>query len=664
MALKYDTGSLAGDLAKSGQLTQSSPISAPAPAPTPQAPPAPSVTPPSTSGLNIPSTVSSDILKSNVTNFDLQKTLLDNQKLRDDFMKVMEPSKDLMDARTQNTSAYNKLQNFDVSLEGGIKNILNKPIALEFQQGQQSAMTRDAAFTRSSLAREYEATGLNLKNLQDQRNELMQNYQILLQYGQQDVQTAFKLEEIKRQDQQIQREQEQAAKQFALEQQVTQPFYEVGGTIYRASDGKAYSTPEQAWSDGVAKNFTNVQRNLMTPNDRALNFQMSQANRPEYGVIGQDEMGNSVYGFINRSTGTVTQVNLGAIDSQYQDGTKGGQCGEFTKNLTALPTPNGRTGNEWAEKKQFVIDAVNNGYGQTEADVVSGNVQPGDVLYYDTSIGTRYGHVEVVTAINGRQVTVKGSNLDGKETIYTRTLNLDQMPASFYGSIRGTLKERFGQEGAPQVNPQVEAYARQYASTGKIPSGLPKDITFAQVQAYARSMPKENGTIVDRATGVRPDGAEGKLEAYANLASTIDLAKQLKELDEQRRKGIVAGTFGKVFGSDDQARYIQLRSQIVDLISRARSGAALTVQEEKRYNEMLPGRFAEPFFMGTDSQVSIDNFINTLSSDLDNKTKAQGWAVYGFSSVNAGGQNFKVGEVIEANGQRGIVLPDGTISTL
>jgi hypothetical protein len=39
---------------------------------------------------------------------------------------------------------------------------------------------------------------------------------------------------------------------------------------------------------------------------------------------------------------------------------------------------------------------------------------------------------------------------------------------------------------------------------------------------------------------------------------------------------------------------MDLREQIIDLISRARSGAALTVQEERRYNGMLPSRFDEP----------------------------------------------------------------------
>jgi hypothetical protein len=38
-------------------------------------------------------------------------------------------------------------------------------------------------------------------------------------------------------------------RKFALDNNISQPFYDIGGTIYRTSDGKAYSSPEQYFAD-------------------------------------------------------------------------------------------------------------------------------------------------------------------------------------------------------------------------------------------------------------------------------------------------------------------------------------------------------------------------------------------------------------------------------
>ena len=49
-------------------------------------------------------------------------------------------------------------------------------------------------------------------------------------------------------------------KKLALENNITQPFYDIGGTIYRTSDGKAYATPEEFFADGGARDFSNAQK--------------------------------------------------------------------------------------------------------------------------------------------------------------------------------------------------------------------------------------------------------------------------------------------------------------------------------------------------------------------------------------------------------------------
>lgn len=181
----------------------------------------------------------------------LDSLLLDAQNYRNQILGLTTPGQDELAARQSLNQANNTLRNFDVSTEGGIQKIMNKPIALEFQQGQEAALTRDAAFTRSSLTREVDVATQQLQTLQQARQDLLAKLNTAYGFGQDDIATKLKLDEITRTEQ-------AQAKQFALENQVQSLFYRVGGTIYRTSDGKAYSTPEQFWADGGAKDFSNA----------------------------------------------------------------------------------------------------------------------------------------------------------------------------------------------------------------------------------------------------------------------------------------------------------------------------------------------------------------------------------------------------------------------
>ena len=218
------------------------------------------------------------------------------------------------------------------------------------------------------------------------------------------------------------------------------------------------------------------------------------------------------------------------------------------------------------------------------------------------------------------------------------------------------------------VNPeQLSAYGAEYASSGKLPS--PSELkaaglTAGQVATYAKEMPKENGVILDKNTGTAPDAAETLINAMSAIYSATELAKQLKELDKQRVTGLLPAMTGKVFGSSAQQRYIDLKQQITDLLARARTGAAMTVSEEKFYGDMLPGRVGQiGGVIGVDPQVRIDNFIKNLSNDLKNKASVRGWVIQGLSTVKLNGKDYIVGQEIEINGMRGRVLPDGLIST-
>lgn len=208
------------------------------------------------------------------------------------------------------------------------------------------------------------------------------------------------------------------------------------------------------------------------------------------------------------------------------------------------------------------------------------------------------------------------------------------------------------------------AYAQQYQSTGKIPVGLPKG-TFGSVAQLAKDLPLQPGQIIQTNTGITPGTDNTLSNAMSALYSATELAKQLKILDDQRIGGLVGGTLGKLTGSSSQQRYVDLRAQIVDLLARARSGAAINDTELKQYESMLPSRFSEPLFLGAQSGNRIDNFVNNLSSDLKNKASSNGWAIAGLSTVKVGNQEYKVGDVVSNGGNPpiyGRVNADGSFT--
>lgn len=219
---------------------------------------------------------------------------------------------------------------------------------------------------------------------------------------------------------------------------------------------------------------------------------------------------------------------------------------------------------------------------------------------------------------------------------------------------------------------QSLAYAQQYASTGQIPTGLPKG-TFGIVAQYAKEMPKQKGELVSATTGVRSStlGTEEQDDIKRLYNITQDVIK-LKELDKKRMGGIVAGSFGKALGSNDQAEYLTLRKAIVDNIARMQSGAALTQEEVDFYEEFLPGRFSEPLGFGQDSQKKIENFESVMNSRLRNSLGSNGLAIYGYSDSDIkytdpqGNEvTAKVGDIIKnAEGVPGRVNADNTITLI
>lgn len=206
-------------------------------------------------------------------------------------------------------------------------------------------------------------------------------------------------------------------------------------------------------------------------------------------------------------------------------------------------------------------------------------------------------------------------------------------------------------------------FSQEYAVTGKIPVGAPKG-SQASIMRYAKELPQPTGALVSSITGVASNGV-GAVE-QKDLASLYNITQniaELKKLDEKRVGGLVAGTFGKVFGSEAQSAYLAKRKAIVDDISRMQSGAALTQAEVSFYEDYLPGRLSETAGLGQDSKKKIENFENIMNDKLKRKLVNNQLSIYGYSTIKASnGVEYKVGDLIQANGVTGRVNPDGTIT--
>lgn len=177
------------------------------------------------------------------------------------------------------------------------------------------------------------------------------------------------------------------------------------------------------------------------------------------------------------------------------------------------------------------------------------------------------------------------------------------------------------------------AYAQQYAATGQIPTGLPKG-TFGAVSKLAGTLPKPDGTIIDVNTGTAP----AKLSASQKdgISALYDLTKKVDEAGElfkTFRTGIFAGLWNKLSPTDQNTAYNVLRGEIVDLLSRARSGAALTESEIKEYEQKIPSRFVNAFETGPEGIDVLKGLSKSLSEKLNTTLKANGIEITGYGDA-------------------------------
>jgi hypothetical protein len=319
------------------------------------------------------------------------------------------------------------------------------------------------------------------------------------------------------------------------------------------------------------------------------------------------------------------------------------------------------TNSQSLQAYQLMANAVNNDLTDSEKIQVQANIQ--EKQDKAKAIQDAYASaLETAVKNNAPSYILSAIDSAAKDPKATQASIYSAM-----GTYGGTSGGVAGTAGTI-ANDNLQAYASQYASTGTLPSASDmkfSNLTAGQITSYAKQLPKTTGQVVNAITGVNDSKTPATEQAdYARLNNIIKNSERLLQLDKERIGGIVSGTLGKVFGSEKQAEYMATRKAIVDDMSRMQSGAALTENEIKQYEDYLPGRFSNTLGLGVSSEKKIDNFKTLMSNRLNERLNTNGLSMYGYTKVKVGGEDRTVGEVIDIGGTQYKVLPDGTLTDI
>lgn len=272
---------------------------------------------------------------------------------------------------------------------------------------------------------------------------------------------------------------------------------------------------------------------------------------------------------------------------------------------------------------------------------------------------------KVANAISNATTVEEAQRLAGAQV--AKTVQEDRLLDTQYKRAQiANIQSEINNRGASAQGydpTEILAYAQQFASNGKIPTGLPKG-SFGLVSQIAKELPKPEGTLVNRNTGV---AAELSASEQEGLVALYDIQKRLPGLRADFDKmipGLVSGTIGNLFPSKTKQNYLTQRDEILSLLLKARSGAAVSEQEFERYKKLLPSTFNKALFLGGSGVNKIDNFQKSINSSLTSRLDTTGNAIYGYSEVKIGDQSYKVGDIINNGEQSARVNPDGTLTII
>lgn len=97
-------------------------------------------------------TITSDMLKTPTTSFDIQGLLRENQKIREKYLSSLTPSSQEQDLGVQIADIQNKIRQQDLSFQRGSEDIAQQRISMPLITGQQAALGRQAQLEQQQLS--------------------------------------------------------------------------------------------------------------------------------------------------------------------------------------------------------------------------------------------------------------------------------------------------------------------------------------------------------------------------------------------------------------------------------------------------------------------------------------------------------------------------------
>lgn len=218
------------------------------------------------------------------------------------------------------------------------------------------------------------------------------------------------------------------------------------------------------------------------------------------------------------------------------------------------------------------------------------------------------------------------------------------------------------------LNQDLQAYAASYAATGALPS--PSELKLARLSAgqianAAKELPKPVGTLVDINTNIKPSKlSAAQTDAVVALKDLSNKLTDAQTLFKDLHTGLIAGTKNALFPSQKQQEYDALRSEIVDLLARARTGAAINASEEALYLGKVPGKLNNTLFIGSTGENKLAGLKSSIEGKLNTSLKTNGLSIYGYSPVKVGDKQYTVGDVLSNDGGKTSyrVNPDGSLT--
>lgn len=178
-----------------------------------------------------------------------------------------------------------------------------------------------------------------------------------------------------------------------------------------------------------------------------------------------------------------------------------------------------------------------------------------------------------------------------------------------------------GSSGADLTTAQLAA--QEYASTGKMPSWVTKEMV-PMVALLSRSVQQPEGRLVSSITGQPATTVSAKrTDAINALKDSIANLDTMKKAFEGMHTGVF-GKLGDLNPSDERVLYDTMKNEFLSKLLVARSGAAVTEQEYARYANQVPGDWNSPLWLGASGEDKLTNLKNSLEGNLNTVLRTDG----------------------------------------